>query len=139
MTTVAEAVEAAKDILVAANSGADHRVDVFISNPKPVLDSDKAAHAYIVLHPSPGEGNRLEEPLTASPGNRVWRCQATCAGGDPERALIAIERLQSGLVGQQLTDTSGFVREEGNLGPIRPDITVTPNRWFAPVDLVVEL
>lgn len=139
MTTVAEAVGAARDILVAANSGADHRVDIFISIPKPVLDSDKAAHAYIVLHPSPGESNRLEEPLTASPGARLWRCQATCAGGDPDRALIALQRLQEALVGVQLTDTSGFVREEGDLGPIRPDITVTPNRWYAPVDLAVEL
>lgn len=139
MTSPTSAVDALRAMLVAENVAGGPRVDVFIVEALPIRDADGRAHPFIVLHPSPGSVDRTEEPLTAAPGQRIWRCQATCAGGSPARALRALERLQRTVAGRQLTPDSGFIREEGDLGPMQEDVTVSPSRFMAFVDLVVEL
>ena len=135
--TIEQLTELLRSKLAAANAGSS-RVDIFVGEATPTLDSDKLAHPYIVLYPSPGLERRTEEDLQASPGVLDWQCQATCAGGDYQRALRALDRLQSVVLGQSLAPETGFIRKEGNLGPIRKDLSVTPNRWYVPVDLVME-
>lgn len=128
---------ALKTLLEAPNAGGTV-VHVFVGEASDVpTDGDGAAHAYIVLTPTPGLEDTTEEDLQSSPGVLEWTCQATCAGGDYTRALRALERVQSAAVGKQLTSSSGFIRKSGNLGGLRKDLTISPNRWYAPIDLVV--
>lgn len=137
MPTVLENLEALKALLEAPNSGPT-RVDIFVGEPTAVMDGDGKAHAYIALYPGPGQEDRTEEDLQASPGVSSWQCQATCAGGDVTRALRAVARLQQTVVGVRLHPDSGVIRKNGDLGAVRKDLTVAPNRWFVPIDLVVE-
>lgn len=140
MTTVQEATDALQAMLLAPNGSSSTQVQVFVSEAvKPVVDADGGVHAHIILHPSAGAADRTDESLQGTPGQRVWRCQATCVGGDTTRALRAVQRVQTAAVGQQLTATSGFLREAGDLGNVQPDRTVSPPRWFLPIDLYVEL
>ena len=132
------ALAALETALKDANTGAPNQVDIFVGEAGARMDSDGKAHAYIVLYPYTALADRAEEDLQASSSLRLQRFQATCAGGDVRRALIAVERLQDTVVGKVLAPGTGVVREDGDLGPLRKDLTVSPNRWYAPIDLVVE-
>jgi hypothetical protein len=137
MHTVTENVNALKALLEAPNT-AESTVHVFIGTPTPPMDSDAKAHAYIALWPGVGNEDATAEDLQASPGVSTWTCQATCAGGDATRALRAVERLQATAIGKQLHPDSGFIRKVGDLGALRTDTSVTPNRQYAPIDLACE-
>jgi hypothetical protein len=134
MHTVTENVNALKALLEAPNTPAA-TVEVFIGTPTPTVDGDGKVHAYIALWPGAPVEDATAEDLQASPGVSNWTCQCTCAGGDVTRALRAVDRLQATAVGKQLHADSGFIRKVGDLGAVRTDTSVTPNRQYVPIDL----
>ena len=136
---VGEATARVEQILKDANTGNPIRVDVFVGEPKAVMDSDQRAHAYLAIFPSPGALSLADQNVGGGGGPRDWRFQVTAAGGDIARCLKAVQRAQDELVDIRLDDTTGIVREDGDPGVIRPDTSVSPIRWFVPLLFVVEL
>ncbi|HEY1175507.1 MAG TPA: hypothetical protein VGF17_05070, partial [Phytomonospora sp.] len=128
-----------EQILKDANTGNPIRVDVFVGEPKAVMDSDQRAHAYLAIFPSPGVLSVADQSVSGHGGPRDWRFQVTAAGGDVARCIKAVQRAQDVLVETRLDDSTGLVREDGDPGAIRPDTTVSPTRWFVPLLFVVEL
>jgi hypothetical protein len=136
---VGEATTRVEQLLKDANTGNPTRVDVFVGEPKAVMDSDSKAHAYLAIFPSPGALSLADADLAGHGGPRDWRFQVTAAGGDVARCIKAVQRAQDVLVDIHLDDTTGIVREDGDPGPIRPDTSIAPLRWFVPLLFVVEL
>ena len=112
------------------------RLDVFVGEPTAVMDSDGRAHPYTAIYPSPGQA--LRRPMAGTATELLWSFQTTCAGGDPTRALRAIQRVRDRLDGHRLTIDGlivGVLREQEfyEPGPLRPDKDVSPPRWWAPL------
>jgi len=136
---IGQATTRVEQLLKDANTGSPTRVDVFVGEPKAVMDSDARAHAYLAIFPSPGVLSLADQDLAGHGGPRDWRFQVTAAGGDVARCIKAVQRAQDVLVDVRLDDTTGIVREDGDPGAIRPDTTIAPVRWFVPLLFVVEL
>lgn len=137
---IGQATTAVEQLLIAANAAnPGTRVDVFVGEPKAVMDSDQRAHAYNAIFPSPGQLSLVDQDLGGHGGPRDWRFQVIAAGGDVARCIKAVQRAQDTLVDVRLDPTTGIVREDGDPGVIRPDNTVSPVRWFVPLLFVVAL
>jgi hypothetical protein len=97
------------------------------------LVPDGKAHPYAVLWVTPG--NQDAQGLCGTPDLLTWRFQVTCAGGDDTRALWAVGRVRGALLGKRLDVHTGLISElEGyDPGPVRPDTSVIPARWFLPL------
>lgn len=103
-------------------------------NPVTLVDADTRAHPYAVLYPSPGTPDRMPNANVADA--LLWSCQITCAGGDVDRALRAVDRVRDRLDGVRLTIAGlqvGVLREPefATAGPLREDRDVQPSRWYA--------
>jgi hypothetical protein len=136
---VTQATAKVEELLKAANLPGGPRVDVFVGEPTATLDSDGKAHAYLAIFPGPGQRDLAEKDLNGAAGARLWRFQVIAAGGDVDRCLKAVERATTTLVGASLDDTTSPVREDGDAGAVLKDKDVTPNRWYVPLLLAVEL
>jgi hypothetical protein len=99
-----------------------------------LADGDGRAHPYAVVYPSPGMADRM--PLANVADGLLWSAQITCAGGDVDRALRAVDRVRDRLDGIRLTVAGvqvGVMREPefATAGPVREDRDVQPSRWYA--------
>lgn len=126
-------------LLAAANTPGGPRVDVFLGEPTATTDGDGRAHPYLAVFPGPGQRDPFDGDLTGQAGSRLWRFQVTAAGGDEARALRAVTRVHDVLVGARLDDTTGLIREDGDVGTLLYDRTVTPSRVFVPLLFAVQL
>lgn len=137
--TPVEALDDIESMLDAANMSSTVKVDVFVGEPTPRYDGDGGAHPYLAIFPGAGPRDLIEKDIAGTPGEIQFRFQITAAGGDVARAMRAITRAQSVLVGKRLDSTTGLIREDGDGGPVRKDDTVHPARWFTPLLMVVDL
>lgn len=103
----------------------------------PPLDEDGTVHAYAVLYESPGRrsGSRL-----GSTRDRVDSTfQVTCAAGDTNRCLAAVDKVTTALTGHQLeipgrSRKPRIVEDEANAFlSIVEDTDVTPSRFYVPL------
>ena len=136
---VEQALAAVEQTLKAGNTTGGARVDVFVGEPIATTDGDGRAHPYLAVYPGPGQRDAFDGDLTGQHGSRLWRFQITAAGGDVPRCLRAMQRAQATLVGVRLDDTTGLVREDGDIGQMLVDRDVNPSRVFVPLLLAVQL
>lgn len=103
----------------------------------PPLDDDGTVHAYAVLYESPGR--RTGSRLGSLRDRLEWSFQVTCAAGDVERCLWAIDKVTRTLTGQQLevpgrTGKPRIVEDETNWTRyVTEEPDVTPSRFFVPL------
>lgn len=135
MISIEPLVQAVVAHLAAANTAAA-RVDVFDGVVQATMDSDGRAHPYVAVYPTPGQADRM--PLAPRSDALLWSFQTTCAGGDPTRAIRAIDRVRDRLDGHRLVVDNvlvGVIREPEfySAGPLREDVSIKPTRWWAPL------
>ena len=125
--------------LVRNRLDAHPHVDVFVGEPTARMDSDGRAHPYVAIWPSPGRTDTAQEALCGLPGPRDWTCQVTAAGGDLPRAMRAAAAVHAQLTGWQPATDTGLMRETVDPGPYLHDTSVTPARWFTPLQYATEI
>lgn len=103
------------------------------------LGSDKTVDAYVVAYYS--GGHPFSTRLGGRPRHVSWSAQLTCAGGNDIKALWAVDQVRAALTGQRITlaARSGLLHELGDPGPIRKDRSITPYRYYLPLDFGLQL
>lgn len=98
------------------------------------LGSDKTVAAYAVAYY--GAGQPRITRLGGRPRNLAWYGQITCAGGDSNKTLWAIDQVRAALTGKRVTvgTRSGVLNELGDPGPLREDRSISPYRYYLPLD-----
>lgn len=103
----------------------------------PPLDEDGAVHAYAVLYESPGRRSGSRVGSTRDRLDSTF--QITCAAGDVERCLWAIDKVTKTLTGQLLevpgrTKKTRIFEDEANaFRNIIEDTDVSPSRFYVPL------
>lgn len=98
------------------------------------LGDDGTAAAYAVAYY--GAGVPRIQRLGGRPRNLAWSAQITCAGGDDVKALWVVDQVRAALTATRVTNgtRSGLLYELGDPGPIREDRSITPYRYYLPLD-----
>lgn len=98
------------------------------------LGKDKTVDSYAVAYY--GGGHPFVTRLGGRPRNVEWSAQITCAGGNDVKALWAIDQVRAALTGKRITvgARTGLLRELGDPGPIREDRSISPYRYYSPLD-----
>jgi hypothetical protein len=87
---------------------------------------------YAALYLGPGTRNPEDERVNGRGGTRIPTFQVTAAGGDPNRASRAAEKVLAALDGLRVTG-GGIIRSDADPGPPRVDRDPTPFRYFVPL------
>lgn len=95
------------------------------------LDGDGSVHAYAVLYAGAGAIPAARR-VGGRPRNLGWSFQVSCVGGDDTRLLWCVDQIRGRLTGQKVG--GAVVREVGDPGPLREDTSITPYRYFLPLD-----
>lgn len=110
-----------------------------IVDPAPPLDDAGVLLGYAVFHPWPG--NDAPNNLAGRPGQLLWGFQVTCAGGDTDYAMWAVDTVRGLLTGKTLTVAGtkvGLMRPPlGYQPPTRTELTVAPPRVEVPLQYQV--
>lgn len=103
------------------------------------LGKDGTVDAYVVAYYSGGHGFRPR--LGGKPRHLGWSAQITCAGGNDVKVLWAVDQVRAALTGKRVIDggRSGLLHELGDPGPIRIDRSITPVRYYLPLDFGLNL
>lgn len=103
------------------------------------LGKDKTVDAYVVAYYS--GGHPFTTRLGAKPRHVAWSAQLTCAGGNDVKALWVVDQVRAALTGVRVTldARSGLLHELGDPGPIREDRSITPYRYYLPLDFGLNL
>lgn len=98
------------------------------------VGSDGTVVAYAVGYY--GGGAPRVTRLGGRPRNLAWSGQITCAGGDDVKALWAVDQVRGALTGVRVTNgtRTGCLYEIGDPGPIREDRSISPYRYYLPLD-----
>lgn len=98
------------------------------------LGSDKTVVAYAVGYYGGGEPRTTR--LGGRPRNLAWSGQITCAGGDDVKALWAVDQVRAALTGVRVTNgaRTGLLRELGDPGLVKEDRSISPYRYYLPLD-----
>jgi hypothetical protein len=97
-----------------------------------VMDGDGRAHMYAALYVGPGARNLEDERAAGIGGTRVVSFQVTAAGGDPNRANRAVDKVLAALEGKRVPG-GGLIRADADPGPPRLDREPNPGRYFVPL------
>lgn len=102
----------------------------------PPADDDGHVYAYAIFYFNGGRA--FSRRVAGSRGTLGWGFQITCAGGDDERALAAVNVIRNAFTGTLLTFEDGIkprrlVEDEADPGPLRRDDTVRPSRMYLPL------
>lgn len=83
-----------------------------------------------------GAGAPRTTRLGGRPRNLDWGFQVTCAGGDDVKALWCVDEVRAALTGKRVTNgtRTGLLYEIGDPGPIREDRSISPSRYYLPLD-----
>lgn len=93
----------------------------------------EVAHSYAVIWPWPGRPRHRR--LSRGASSSMYRFQITVAGGDIERAMYAMEQVSGRLDAARLGGmATGSLKQVLEAGPLRPDKSVSPPRWFSPLE-----
>lgn len=108
--------------------------------PPPPVDPSNVVTSYVVLHPGPGDAT--PNGMDAAPGQLLWGFQITCAGGDHDYVLGAVDAVR-GLIDGRTLEVAGVTvgRMRPPLGfqppPPKPDLDVQPPRLTVPLQYQV--
>lgn len=89
-----------------------------VVEPKPPTDSNGVTKAYAVFHPFPGDDTPND--LRITPGQLMWQFQVSCAGGNHDYVLGAVDVVRDIFIGKSLT-VAGV-----KVGLIRPPLGYQP-------------
>lgn len=95
------------------------------------VDGDGSVHAYAVLYASGGTIPPARR-VGGRPRNLGWSFQVSVVGGDDTRLLWCLDTIRGRLTGKRLG--GGVLREVGDPGPLRQDTSITPYRYWLPLD-----
>lgn len=100
--------------------------------PDVAIDGDGRAHMYAALYVSPGGRNLEDERMSATGSTTVATFQVTAAGGDANRCLLAVQKVNAALEGRRVTG-GGIIRVDADPGTPRIDREPTPSRHYVPL------
>lgn len=103
-----------------------------LGSPEVELDDDGRAHMYAAVYIGVSAPSLEDERVAGVGGTRVNTFQVTAAGGDPNRALRASEKVVSALVGLRVPG-GGLIRLDADPGPPRLDREPKPGRYYLPL------
>lgn len=101
-------------------------------SPEVHLDADGRAHMYAAVYVGVGAPSLEDERAAGVGGTKVNAFQVTAAGGDPNRAMRAAEKVVAALVGLRVPG-GGLIRLDAPAGPPLLDREPTPGRYFMPL------
>ena len=97
------------------------------------LDGDGRAHMYAALYVGSGRRDISEDRETGHDGPLVATFQVTAAGGDPNRCLLAAQKVMAALEAKRAAAHLGRVELQMDAGPPRIDRDPSPSRHFLPL------
>lgn len=100
------------------------------------LDADGSVHAYAVLYAGAGAPPAARR-VGGRPRNLAWSFQVSVVGGDDTRLLWCLDTIRGRLTGKRVG--GGVLREQGDPGPLREDTSVTPYRYWLPLDYALAI